>query len=49
MKILANDKVQLDEFNEVLEANKTIFAKLKMDGIIEETQKDNDKNDFIMN
>jgi len=49
LKLEGNDKVLLDEFNSVLEANKTIFAKLKMDGIMEETPKSNDKNDFIMN
>lgn len=45
MRNLGNDKVLLDEYNEILEANKRIFSKLKSDGIMEETPRSNDKKD----
>jgi len=34
---LGNDKVLIEEYNQILEANKQIFSKLKSDGIMEET------------
>jgi len=40
------DKVLLDEYNQVFEANKRIFDKLKETGIMEESKDTNDN--YIM-